>query len=86
MMAGAPDIIACVPVSVSDTDDYGVAPGDHQIGIFVGFETKTPSGGDPTPIQNRVHDKIRAACGQVFVPRSVADAVNALESLGWVQP
>lgn len=81
MMAGAPDIVACVPVACHPLDDpQGIT------GIFVGFETKTPTGGDPTPIQAHQHDKIRAACGHVFVPRSVQDAVDAIESLGWTSP
>jgi hypothetical protein len=75
-MAGAPDILACVPIRPE-------GPHSDPIGIFVGFETKTPTGGDPTPVQEHVHNKIRAACGQVFVPRSVQDAVAAIESLGW---
>lgn len=75
-MAGVPDIIACVPVSFDDVEG-------QEVGRFVGFETKTPTGGDPSPVQARVHEKIRAACGQVFVPRSVQDAVKAIESIGW---
>jgi hypothetical protein len=81
MMAGAPDIVACVPVTCHPIDDP-----EGIVGIFVGFETKTPSGGNPTPVQARQHDKIRAACGHVFVPRSVKDAVEALEGLGWTPP
>jgi hypothetical protein len=80
MMAGAPDIVACVPVKW--TDDPWADP----IGIFVGFETKTPEGGNPSPIQEHQHGKIRSAYGQVFVPRSVEDAVAALESVGWTAP
>jgi len=78
-LAGTPDIIACVPVDVGD-------PYQATIGIFVGFETKMPAGGNPSPIQARQHDKIRAACGHVFVPRSVQDAVDAITSLGWTAP
>lgn len=74
--AGTPDIIACVPVQPHLFMD-------QPIGIFVGFETKTPTGGDPSPIQARQHGLIRAACGHVFVPRTVQDAVDAIESLGW---
>lgn len=81
MLAGAPDIVACVPV----IRPKGATTWEV-IGIFVGFETKTPTGGDPSPIQARQHDKIRAACGHVFVPRTVQDAVAALESLGWIVP
>jgi hypothetical protein len=76
-MAGVPDIIACVPVRCCESP---VA-----VGIFVGFETKTPTGDDPSPIQVRVHEKIRAACGQVYVPRSVSDAVRFIESIGWTR-
>jgi hypothetical protein len=85
MMAGAPDIIACVPVTIS-TEFQGIEIVTDPVGVFVGFETKTPEGGDPTPIQAHVHTKIQAAYGQVFVPRSVQDAVHALETLGWVHP
>lgn len=80
MMAGAPDILACVPVTLANCG----MDKPTTVGIFVGFETKTPTGGDPSPIQAHQHNKIRAACGQVFVPRSVQDAVAALESIGWV--
>ncbi len=81
MMAGAPDIIACVPVSMIQPE---AAIGTRvTVGVFVGFETKTPTGGDPTPVQQHVHAEIRAAHGRVFVPRSVQDAVKALESVGW---
>lgn len=79
-MAGVPDIIACVPVDTGK-DTYPAI-----MGIFVGFETKTPSGGDPSPIQAHQHDKIRSACGQVYVPRSVEDAVAAITALGWTRP
>jgi hypothetical protein len=78
-MAGVPDIIACVPVQADQ-------PPMPPIGIFVGFETKTPTGGDPSSVQQHQHDKIRTACGQVFVPRSVSDAVQAIESLGYTDP
>jgi hypothetical protein len=85
MMAGAPDIIACVPVTVWGDPDT-VHWGPDQVGLFVGFETKTPTGGDPTPVQQHVHEQIRSAHGMVFVPRSVEDAVKALESVGWRDP
>lgn len=79
MMAGLPDIIACVPVDLGDH----MAP----VGWFVGFETKTPTGGDPTPIQQHVHSRISEAYGRVFVVRSVQDAVEALDRLGaWTPP
>lgn len=58
MMAGLPDIIACVD------------------GRFIGLETKLPSGGDPSMIQAFVHTKIADAGGQVFVVRSVEQAVK----------
>lgn len=77
MMAGLPDIIACVPVWTNPSE------GDSPEGLFIGFETKTPSGGDPSPIQHRVHENIRRAYGQVFVPRSVQDALDALQLVGW---
>lgn len=80
-MAGVPDIIACVPIICHPVDDpQGIS------GIFVGFETKMPTGGNPSPVQVHQHDKIRAACGHVFVVRSVQDAVAAVESLGWTRP
>jgi hypothetical protein len=84
--AGTPDIIACVPVKLYIDDDGFSTSIPTTIGIFVGFETKTPTGGDPSPIQEHQHNKIRAACGQVFVPRSVQDAVEALEALGLCPP
>lgn len=86
MAAGTPDILACVPIDhqCGYMDSLtGFESLTSPIGIFVGFETKTPTGGDPSPIQSHVHDKIRAACGQVCVPRSVQDAVAFIESLGW---
>lgn len=86
-MAGVPDIIACIPVEipVALPDGIGLMADDQMIGKFVGFETKTPTGDDPSPIQVRVHEKIRAACGQVCVPRSVSDAIRFIESIGWVR-
>src|SRR5262245_58501956 len=74
--AGTPDILACIPIKVGNT----------LVGSFVGIETKTPTGGDPSPIQRLRHDQIRAAGGVVIVPRSVQDAVAALEALGMVRP
>lgn len=83
-MAGVPDIIACVPVRIPtwtlQLEDQPV------VGIFVGFETKTPTGGKPSPIQAHQHDKIRSACGHVYVPRSVQDAVDAITALGYTNP
>lgn len=81
MMAGLPDIIACVPLAC--VVNYGTYVDDTYLGTFVGFETKTPTGGDPTPIQERVHDLIAACSGRVFVVRSVQNAIAALESLGY---
>jgi hypothetical protein len=84
MMAGAPDIVACVPVDVElHSGPFGEPA---KFGLFVGFETKTPTGGDPTPVQQHVHQGIRNAHGVVFVPRSVEDAVKALQSVGWTDP
>lgn len=76
MMAGLPDIIACVPIH---TDDWSMSEPGH----FVGFETKMPSG-KVSPIQKRVHENIRAAHGQVFVVRSVEEVTAALTSIGWL--
>jgi hypothetical protein len=83
-MAGAPDIIACVPVSINLAvpDGIGLDVEEGTIGIFIGFETKMPDG-VVSPIQNHVHGKIRDAYGQVFVPRSVEDALKALKAVGW---
>jgi len=61
MMAGLPDVIACVE------------------GKFYGIETKMPDGKNPTPIQLFVHEKIRKSGGEVYVARSVK---QALEKLG----
>lgn len=76
--AGTPDILACIPVCIDDVEG-------QEIGIFVGIETKMPLGGDPTPIQRRRHDQISHAFGHVIVPRSVKDATDALDALGWVR-
>jgi hypothetical protein len=83
MMAGLPDIIACVPVTIHEAipDGIGLACEDRTVGLFIGFETKTPTGDDPSAIQQRVHDNIRAASGVVFVVRSVQDAVDAIETM-----
>lgn len=85
MMAGLPDIIACVPVEIWTQDAYERAEPDT-IGMFVGLETKTPDGKESTPIQRRVHNNIRGANGGVFVVRSVEDAVAAITSLGVTTP
>jgi hypothetical protein len=52
-------------------------------GHFIGFETKTPEGKDPTPRQVYVHKRIRrdGAEGIVCVPRSVADALKVLDRI-----
>jgi hypothetical protein len=75
--AGTPDILACIPIRPE-------GPHSDPIGLFVGIETKMPDGGDPTPIQEHRHSQIRSAGGVVIVPRSVQDAVKALEALGMV--
>lgn len=76
MEAGTPDILACIPIRPE-------GPHSNLIGIFVGIETKMPSGGDPSPIQQHRHMQIGDAYGQVIVPRSVQEAVRALEAMGW---
>lgn len=48
-------------------------------GKFFGLETKLPDGDDPSVIQHHVHNKIRKSKGEVFVVRSV---VQALDTLG----
>ncbi|MET0416574.1 MAG: hypothetical protein ABW022_11205 [Actinoplanes sp.] len=81
MEAGTPDILACIPVRKV----VPIKDGEVEVlaGQFVGIETKMPDGGDPTPIQRHRHDQIKAVYGVVLVPRSVQDAVKALEALGW---
>lgn len=79
MEAGTPDILACIPVQMYDGNDDPFI-----IGRFVGIETKMPSGGDPSPIQKYRHGQIIGASGVVIVPRSVQEAVQALEALGMV--
>ena len=83
MMAGLPDIVACVPACMCGRVDCQQHKRLPRMGMFVGFETKTPTGGDPSPIQRRVHYMIRACEGRVFVVRSVQDAIDALDRL-WV--
>lgn len=63
MMAGLPDVIACVE------------------GKFIGFETKMPDGKNPTQIQLFVHEKIRKSGGEVFVVRSVEQALARVSEL-----
>lgn len=46
-------------------------------GKFIGIEVKMP-GNKPSPIQIRVHQKIRKAGGEVIVAYSVADVMTAL--------
>lgn len=86
MMAGAPDIVACVPTCICGRVECLRHSKLPKVGMFVGFETKTPTGGDPTPVQVRVHNNIRKAQGRVFVVRSVDDAVRALDMLFRPQP
>ena len=85
---GTPDILACIPVTVdvAVADGIGLAGEERTFGLFVGIETKTPSGGDPSPIQRHRHQQIRDAGGVVIVPRSVQEAIAALKALGWVSP
>lgn len=78
MQAGTPDILACVPVECHPIDDPGTFTG-----VFIGFETKMPDGGNPTPIQEFRHFEIRRARGVVVVPRSVQDALDAIYALGY---
>lgn len=85
-MAGLPDIIACVPACVCGRVSCDRHKNLPRVGLFVGFETKTPTGGDPSLVQAHVHNKIRTGCGHVFVPRSVQDAVDALDTLMRPQP
>lgn len=84
MEAGTPDILACIPIDTRSESGCSIHGG--VIGRFVAFETKMPDGGDPTPVQEHRHNQIRAAGGVVIVPRSVQDAVEALEELGMVNP
>jgi hypothetical protein len=85
MMAGLPDIIACVPVAVDVAvpDGIGLDVQPTLMGIFVGLETKNPDGGDPTPVQQHVHAKIGQAYGRVYVVRSVQDAIDAIHDAGY---
>jgi hypothetical protein len=83
MMAGAPDILACVPVQPVVEFQGIEIMADYHVGLFIGFETKMPNGGNPTPVQEHVHGRIRVAAGRVFVPRSVHDVTEALRSVGW---
>lgn len=83
MMAGLPDIIACVPADgcIPNSRD-GWNHHIDRIGLFVGFETKLPEGDQPTAIQRHVHNKIRNAYGHVYVVRSVDDAVAVIAGCG----
>lgn len=69
MMAGLPDIVACVPVPIA---------GVGTVGLFVGLETKMP-GNVPSAIQNHRHDQIRDAGGGIVVPHSVTEAREWLD-------
>lgn len=86
MMAGLPDIIACVPVEIRTFDDFEAGDPPSVMGLFVGLETKMPDGGDPSPRQQHVHTLIGDAHGQVFVVRSVDEAVAAVQSVGRAGP
>lgn len=83
MEAGTPDILACIPVMINQAvpDGIGIACEERIVGLFVGIETKMPDG-KVSAIQEHRHGQIRAAGGVVIVPRSVQEAVQALESLG----
>lgn len=74
MMAGLPDIIACIPVDVWTTEAYERAA-PETMGLFVGIETKMP-GNHTTAIQRARHHEIEAAGGRVYVPHSVAEAMD----------
>lgn len=76
MEAGTPDILACIPVQVSKLNN-------ETRGLFVGIETKMPEG-VVSAVQQYRHAQIRQAGGVVIIPRSVEEAVAALESLGMV--
>jgi hypothetical protein len=82
--AGTPDILACIPVRLGYMDDL-TGFEETTRGLFVGIETKMPTGGDPTPIQRRRHNQIDHAWGHVIVPRSVSEALEGLDALGWVR-
>lgn len=88
--AGTPDIIACIPVEVpADTMEDSPFNVPRTVGLFVGIETKTPENHrkdkDGTPIQKRRAAHIRHAGGVAILPcRSVSEARQALEALGWV--
>jgi hypothetical protein len=86
MMAGLPDIVACVPTCICGRVECIRHVNLPKFGMFVGFETKTPTGGDPTAVQVHVHNNIRSSFGRVFVVRSVQDAVAALDMLHRPQP
>lgn len=71
MMAGVPDIVACLPFPIHHA---------ATIGLFVGFETKMP-GGRPSAIQVKRHDDIRAAGGLVCVPKNVCEALTFVDGI-----
>lgn len=86
MEAGTPDLIACIPIAQSELG----GPVDEVIGVFVGIETKTPENHredkDGSPVQKLRAAQIRHAGGVVVIPcRSVSEAREALESIGWVR-
>jgi hypothetical protein len=81
MEAGTPDLIACVPVRCCESPTT--------VGLFVGIETKTPENRredkDGSEIQKLRAAQIRHAGGVVIIPcRSVSEAREALDALGWV--
>jgi hypothetical protein len=76
--AGTPDILACIPVIISEEHEI------HRTGLFVGIETKMPDKrANVSIIQQHRHDQIRKAGGVVLVATSVQEAVEALTTLGW---
>lgn len=50
-------------------------------GVSIWLETKTPTGGGPSAIQQHRHMQIREAGGTVIVPRSVDDAMALLDAI-----
>ena len=80
MEAGTPDLIACIPVGFTANHGSDV----DIVGIFVGIETKMPNPSSTvSSIQEHRHNQIIQAYGHVIVPRSVSDAIRALDALGW---
>lgn len=50
-------------------------------GQFIAAETKMPDGGNPSPVQQLVHRKIRKAGGEVRVVRSVEQALALCDAV-----